>query len=426
MEVNIIKIVIVSADNPFVKVKVGGKHIHILNFYDAIRLKGLNVEVISFEKNINKKNLWAIFSYVKFKLFGNKIAFNQTPNLRFNFLIKTVEDDLARKIKKILNEDKSEDIFFIAEDVIAINAINLAKVDPSHTFAVLHGYFTYEAIDLGSIIEDEKDLSYFYDLERKAYACCSKIVTVDSAIKNYLVEKMGVSSEKIKVIYNAIDIDEFKVDLKKKQDYKLTFFKERNLKEVKNLILIARRLVNKNGVFYGVKSMSILKEISKDVYDDTLMVICGDGPEKQIITQLIEKENLSNNVLLLGQVDHNEIKNIYRAADVVIVPSIYTETKFAEATSLAALEAMASYSTVIVTNVGGLKEIVQNERTGFIVKDKSSSEIANVLLSIFKSHEKEKIEEILNNAFRYVIREHDFLKHSEKILSFFSIKVESD
>ncbi|NHI94799.1 MAG: glycosyltransferase family 1 protein [Candidatus Lokiarchaeota archaeon] len=420
MEANKIKIVIVSPDNPFKKIKVGGKHIHILNFYKALENKEFNVEVITFKKNISKTNPLAIFSYIKFKLFGNKLAFNLKQNSRFYFLINEIEEDLVKQIKNIINKSDSEEIFFIAEDIIAIHAINRAGVDQKHTFSVIHGYFTFEALDMGSLIDNEDDLKYFYDYEKKGYAFCSKIVTVDSAIKDYLIKDMSVFSEKINVIYNAIDINEFKVDLKEKSKYKQEFFKKRNIITIPNLILIARRLVNKNGVYYAVESMSHLRKIYSDTYKNTLMVICGDGPEKLSLVNLLEKENLRN-VILLGQVDYDEIKNIYKAADIVIVPSIYTERKFAEATSLAALEAMASRSTVIVTKVGGLKEIVKDQITGFVIEDKSSIEIAKKMHFILDLSAKEKIEAILDQAYQYVLQEHEYVKHSEKILSFFSI-----
>lgn len=422
MEVNLIKIVIVSPDNPFVKIKVGGKHIHILNFYKALQLKGFDVNIITFKKNISKINPLALLSYAKFKLFGTKTSFKETQNSRFNFFIKTIEEDITKKIKKFLINNKSEEIFFVAEDVVAIHAIYRAGVDSNHTFSVLHGYFTYEAVDIGSIIENEKDLRYFYEYEKRGYSYCSKIVTVDSAIKNYLIKEMDVSPQKINVIYNAIDIKEFEIDLNEKLNYKQLFFEDYGLKEANNLILIARRLVNKNGVYYGVKSMSDLRKISREIYNSTLMVICGDGPEKTTIRQLIEKENLGSNILLFGQVDYDKIKNIYKAADVVIVPSIFTETKFAEATSLAALEAMASRSVVIVTNVGGLKEIVENKFTGFVVEEKNSRKIAETLEIIFDLNQKDEINAIKNQAFQYVIREHHYKKHLEKILNFFSIK----
>jgi len=413
--------VIVSPDNPFVKVKVGGKHIHILNFYNAIQLKGIDVEVISFKKNISKKNPLAILSYAKFKLVGSKIPFNQKQNLRYYFLMKTIEEDLAKQIKKLVKKNKENDLFFIAEDVIAANAIKRAGIDLNNTFSVIHGYFTYEAVDIGSIVDDDEDLKFYYDYERKAYSNCSKIITVDSAIKDYLTNNMGVSLNKIKVVYNSINIEEFNVELNEKEKFKQNFFDELTIINAKNLILIARRLVNKNGVYFGVESMSNLREISEEVYKNTHMVVCGDGPELKTINQLISSENLNSNVHLLGQVDHNKIKNIYKAADVVIVPSIYTETKFAEATSLAALEAMASRSSVIVSNVGGLKEIVKNENTGFVVEDKSSKQIAETLKKIFDLNQKEKNEAILRQAHDYVIKEHDYINHTEKILSFFSI-----
>ncbi len=88
-----------------------------------------------------------------------------------------------------------------------------------------------------------------------------------------------------------------------------------------------------------------------------------------------------NTFKLLGNLDQKELKKNYLSSDVVIIPSIM------EATSLAAMEAMSCGLPVLSTNVGGMPEIITNEKTGWLIEKENSSILANL------------IEEIVNNKF---------------------------
>ena len=415
-------IILVNSDNPY-KV-IGGKSPHTLHFFDAIKEKGYNSYIATLDKPISKKNPFIILSYAKFKIFASKHPFIHPKNSRFLFWIQKIEDSLLKSIKKILKNLKDEKIYFIGEDVTALNAITKAGVPKERTFGVMHGYLTYEALDSNSLVEEEADLEVFYQYEKQAYEHCNAIVAVDSAIKDYLVNKMSVDNEKVKIIYNAIDIKKFHADFTEKERYKRLIFEGGKFPQKKFLILVARRLVNKNGVIYAVMGMKELRSISPSLLKDSLMIICGDGPEREKITQYVKNNELNEKVILVGNVIHDEIPDYYKAADVIVVSSIYTEAKFAEATSLTALEAMSSHSAVIVSNVGGLKEIVKNEETGYVVKEKSGLEIAEKIKYILDPSNEEKVKQVIKNSYQYLKSEHDPIRHSEKILKYFKMKLE--
>ncbi|MBW1726287.1 MAG: glycosyltransferase, partial [Deltaproteobacteria bacterium] len=261
------KFVIVSSDNPFMQVKVGGKHIHIANFYNAIKNDGIETEVITFDKeiNINVKSPSLFFSYFLSRLFKGKknsnnkrknanfrslfskkvldkellshymqkhvnydVSLQESKNLRFLFRVKAIENELRDKILEMLKKENRENLYFIAEDTIAINALYRAGIHKEHIFAVIHGYFTHEALNYQSLIKNEHDLKFLFEYEKKAYFYCSKIVAVDSAIRDYIVKEIGVPKQNVKEIYNAIDYKPLDVNRERKQHFKEEFFKSQN------------------------------------------------------------------------------------------------------------------------------------------------------------------------------------------------------
>ena len=76
---------------------------------------------------------------------------------------------------------------------------------------------------------------------------------------------------------------------------------------------------------------------------------------------------------LLGNLNQEELRDIFLSSDVTIIPSVM------EATSLAAMEAMSCGLPVISTNVGGMPEIITHNSTGWLVDSKNSNDIASII-----------------------------------------------
>ena len=397
-------IIIVSVDSPFKKVKVGGKHIHILNFYRALKREGYAVRVITIDKKIKHSDLSLLITYLK-----NLIKFKSInlfdKNIQFLSLIEYLVKQLSDKLKEI---KLTEDTIVIAEDVPSLVAAK--QIKHKYIFGVIHGYFTYESLNYKSLANHGRiGIRFFKDYEKKAYSYARAIVCVDSAIKEYLSREMNYNHTT--VIYNSIETSKLSVSFEQKKIYKNKLLTKLEINKKESIIiLVPRRLVKKNGVIYAVRAMHTISVRNPAIFDRTYLLIAGDGPEKNNI----QKEINSEHILLLGKVDHEEIINIFKGSDIVLIPSIYSDN-FAEATSLAALEGMASRCLTIVSNVGGLKEIVTNKR-GIVVNEKSPLQIAETIISYANNYNKYK--KIINEGYKYVNENHNYVNHAKKILEF--------
>lgn len=112
-------------------------------------------------------------------------------------------------------------------------------------------------------------------------------------------------------------------------------------------IMVPRRLFPKNGVEYFVRAMPpILAEVEVEAS------IIGDGPERARLEKLARSLGVADRIRFLGARANEEMPALLSEADIAVIPSLL------EATSIAALEAMACGLPVAASSVGGLPEII--------------------------------------------------------------------
>lgn len=121
-------------------------------------------------------------------------------------------------------------------------------------------------------------------------------------------------------------------------------------------LLVPRRLYPKNGVEYLVRALPMIcAEVPR-----VRALIVGDGPERGRLEALARELKVSDRIDFLGAVPHDQMPGILASGEIAIFPSLM------EATSVAALEAMACEKPVLATNVGGLPEIVDSQVGGLV------------------------------------------------------------
>ena len=152
------------------------------------------------------------------------------------------------------------------------------------------------------------------------------------------------------------------------------FFKSNSMKNLHNplRILTIGRLTWKKGYEYALKTLSLLmdKQINFEYH------IVGEGNYREAIIYAIHQLNLTDNVILTGQISHQEVKKQMEWADIYLQPSIQ------EGFCNAVLEAQAMGLLCIVTDADGLSENVVNGETGWVVLKRSPEKMVEVIFSI--------------------------------------------
>ena len=141
------------------------------------------------------------------------------------------------------------------------------------------------------------------------------------------------------------------------------------------VILLARRLVPKNGVVYFAKAVAQLP------LEGTRIIVAGDGIDRDEMREILADSGRLNDCLFLGSISNIDMPDIYRASDIAVLPSL------AEATSIAGLEAMACGLPLVGTSVGGIPTIINDGHSGLIVPPRDPKALAEALTCLINSPE---------------------------------------
>ncbi len=145
-------------------------------------------------------------------------------------------------------------------------------------------------------------------------------------------------------------------------------------------LVVPRRLVPKNGVRHFVQAVpAIAAEIP-----DVEAVLVGDGPDREELERLSERLGMASRIRFLGARPHAEMPGVLSSAAAAVVPSLM------EATSVAALEAMACELPVAASRVGGLPEIV-DESVGTLFEPGDPGDLAARVVALLRRTDLEDV-----------------------------------
>ena len=139
--------------------------------------------------------------------------------------------------------------------------------------------------------------------------------------------------------------------------------------EDKKILLCSGRLVRFKGFQYAIEAM-------KNV-ENAILLIMGEGKYRKILEEQINRNNLQNKVILLGEITDKQYKNeIFKACDIFLLPSIQKSESFA----IVQLEAMRYSKPIINTDLGtGVNFVSLNKNTGITIEPQNSEQLANAI-----------------------------------------------
>ncbi|MBM4402397.1 MAG: glycosyltransferase family 4 protein [Candidatus Cloacimonetes bacterium] len=226
--------------------------------------------------------------------------------------------------------------------------------------------------------------------------------------KDFLVDGR-VSPKKIKVVYNGIDLQKFNP---LKCDRNIVREKL-GITDRQKVIATIGQIYPRKGIPFLIKAVKGLA-IGKAVGEVKLLIVGSDPtPDQRNLTlfkSLISELGLENKVEFLGY--REDIPEILAATDIFVLPSL--EEPFGRVL----IEAMAMKVPVVASNVGGIPEIVDAGRSGFLIPPKDSQALAEKLLILLKN---DKMREGFGSHGRKIVEEKFTLeKHVGRVEGIYS------
>ena len=198
-------------------------------------------------------------------------------------------------------------------------------------------------------------------LEKTALEMADAVIAVSNETKSDIRRLFNVRPERLHVIYNGIDLDEYRPT--PADDVLRRFGIDRG----KPILLFVGRITRQKGIIHLVHAIEFMDK-------DFQVVLCAGAPDtKEIAEEMKEAvaraRKLRDGIIWIDQMlDKASVIQLYSHAAVFCCPSIY------EPFGIINLEAMACETAVVASAVGGIKEVVVDGETGFLVPLEQMSE----------------------------------------------------
>jgi hypothetical protein len=170
------------------------------------------------------------------------------------------------------------------------------------------------------------------------------------------------------------------------------------------MVVFVGRLVYEKGVHVLIgaapKVLSVLPKVS--------FVIVGEGGMKEYLSKEAWDFGIAHRVFFTGFVDEKTLISIYKASDVAVFPSLY------EPFGITALEAMAAKTPLVVSDTGGLAEIVEHDKTGVKIYPDNSDSLAWGILRILQNQSFANA--IRENAYQHVIEDYGWNRIADETI----------
>jgi glycosyltransferase involved in cell wall biosynthesis len=208
---------------------------------------------------------------------------------------------------------------------------------------------------------------------------CNKFIAVSNYTKEFWIKEYRLSSEKIEVIPNGVDLSLFESTSAAKNNQIL------KLDSKSKVIGTVGSLTPKKGHKFLIQGAKKVLDVFPDVY----FVIVGDGELKKELMKLAENLEINGRVLFLGVRD--DIPKLLKEIDIFVFSSCYeTGQMIGETFGIAILEAMATAKPVVATRFSGIPEVVEDGKTGILVDPANPEALAEGIIYLLKNPEKAK------------------------------------
>ncbi|MEI8011487.1 MAG: glycosyltransferase [Candidatus Omnitrophota bacterium] len=213
---------------------------------------------------------------------------------------------------------------------------------------------------------------------------------------------MADQTRKICPSLKDIRITPFGVDLKR-------FDRQSSVPENEFVVGIVKTLEPKYGIEYLIKAFAVVKQKYQGNKKLKLM-IAGKGSQLESLKSLAESLKISE-VVFMGYVPHIQVSKVFNQFSVVVILSE------SESFGVAAIEASACELPVVVSNVGGLPEVIKDGRTGFVVPAKDPESAAVAILKLID--DEGLCQSMGAEGRRLVVQEYDWDKNVDLMLGIF-------
>ena len=280
-----------------------------------------------------------------------------------NFIdwIMQLNFNMVTKVNELIAKGEKFDVIHAHDWLVAYAAKTLKN---SYNLPLVSTIHATEAGRNGGIHDEVQ--RYINDTEWMLTYESSEVIVNSKFMKNDLQRLFGLPYEKINVVANGINSTAYS-GVEKDYDFRRQYAADNE-----KIILFMGRLVYEKGVQHLISAMPKILEN----YHDAKLVIAGKGGMLDELKAQVEAMGLGQKVYFTGYLNAKQVSKMYKCADISVFPSTY------EPFGIVALEAMLAGVPTVVSDVGGLNEIVDHGVDGMKSYAGNPNSLADSILAL--------------------------------------------
>ncbi len=288
--------------------------------------------------------------------------FGNTPFLREQRLMNV----LQKRIEEVIEKERPHIIHAHSPSLNGMPALKAGRKYGIPVVYEVRALWEDAAVDHRTFQEGSAKYKISRFFETKLFRKVDALFTICDGLKGEIIAR-GIPAEKITVIPNCVETDIF---LPCSCD-----------EEIAKKYGLNNLTIGFIGSFYHYEGLDLLIDAFQKMIqgkNNAKLILVGDGPEKGVLQDKINKMGLIDTVIFTGKVPHAEVNKYYSVMDILVYPR--KRMRLTDlVTPLKPLEAMAMGKIVVGSDVGGIRELITHDKDGFLFKAGDVAELSELL-----------------------------------------------
>jgi len=349
---------------------VGGISPHVHDLSQQLQSKGIDVHVVT------KSTPRAPDEEVQPSgVHVHRVHLTEDPN-DFVHEIQLLNLATERKVRQLLEDWRpgGEPTLFHAHDWLSLDSARELKYEYSlplvaTVHATEHGRHGGIQGETSNYIHEQE-----YWLTYEAW----RIIVASEFMRGEVHRIFDAPTDKIDIIYNGVNANKFDFEW---SDEERAAYRAQFAEPDEKIILYVGRFVREKGIHLLLDAANVVLADEPKAK----LVIVGSGGAMDRFKRFSNWAGIGDRVLFTGFMSQRPLYQLYRCADVAVFPSLY------EPFGIVALEGMAAGSPVVASDAGGLKEVVQHDKTGTSFYSGNAESLAWGILRVLKDTTRAKM-----------------------------------
>ncbi|MFO1412786.1 MAG: TIGR04063 family PEP-CTERM/XrtA system glycosyltransferase [Burkholderiales bacterium] len=302
------------------------------------------------------------------------LHFYRTPWQAEGWLDRPVARELAlmraleRRLDDVVDRTRPDILHAHSPVLDAIPAIRVGRRRGIPVVYEVRAFWEDAAVDHGTAVEGGPRYRATRALETWALRQADAVTCICEGLRGDIVAR-GIAPDKVTVIPNAVDVDEFPFAEPPDEDLR------------RRLNLEGKLVVGFLGSFYAYEGLDLLLDALALLAPDEerlRVLLVGGGPQDAALREQARRLGIEDRVVFTGRVPHAEVARYYSLVDVLAYPR--RSMRLTElVTPLKPLEAMAQGRLLVASDVGGHRELIRDGDTGILFPPNDARELAHAI-----------------------------------------------